>query len=570
MKVTALTIVRRTLIGLCLLVAILAFASFRQWQKSRAELVAILEEAGIDEAVDRVRYERTPHHARILVARALVYDVLDAAGAFPQDLDSTGRTAEDRLVAGSAEWQAAVDRLPTAAELARQVLASQPNSWQAMTFQGAAVYLERSIRRDRRLFVAAADWEAPLRAALAEAPGAREPRRFLTAAYLELWQALAPAKREMARELVKETFTDDAEAFQSLVPAWLETAGERQEAFSVIPDTASSWRFLEQIYAGHRDWEAFSEVHERRLRALRRDLKVSLAEAEKRLRLGELYHSRSLLLQVVARSPRDARFAPLVARAFERYPPGLHGLATTDLLEGWLRWALKLHAVDRNPLPPLVVSRLAGAAGELEPSEAALAALVGGELHHAERLERMTDSLGVEAWGPYVVAKLRHLVETGRLTEAATLLGVADSATEQTLGYARARLELARARGALVEVAEAERQLDEHRRREWPAAAWRSEGESAFLELLPSGDASGLAVNLERVRPNGTVVAFYWDGERVALCAVLVDGEVELNLPVHDSPHLLEVRMLAGERLHPGTVRLLDGPTAVRPPGRLR
>lgn len=556
MKV-APTIVRRTLAGLGLLVAVLAFAGFRQWQASRAELVSLLEEAGLQEAVDRVRYERTPHHARVLVARALVYDVLDATAAAP--LEPTGRTREGRLVTGSAEWEAAVGRLGAAAGLSRRVLASQPNNWQALLFLGASVYLERSIRRDRRLFTEPEAWEAPLRAALAEAPGAGEPRRFLAAAYLELWQALSPSKREVARELIRETFAADAEAFQQLVPAWLEVAGGRREAFSLIPDTASAWRYLEQLYAGRRDWEVFSDVHERHLRALLVDLERSLADAERRLRLGELYHSRSLLLQVVARSPRDSRFAPLVARAFERYPPGLHGLGSTDLLAEWLRWALRLHGVGKDLLPPLVISRLAGAAGEVEPSEAALAALVGGELHHAERLERMTESLGVEAWGPYVVAKVHHLVAAGELAEATELLGVTDSKTEESLGYARVRLELAHARGALVEVAEAERRLDEHRRRGWPATAWQAEGESAYLEVLPSGRAAGLAVALNRVRPNGTVVAFYWDGERIETHAVLADGEVELALPVHDGPHLLEVRMLAGERLFPGAVRLLDG-----------
>ncbi len=542
-------IVRPGLIGLCLLLGLAASNGYRDWHANRLELVALLRDSGLDvrnEAViERVRRERTPHHAKMLAARALVHDLLTSAPA-------TAAAGEDPA-----------DRLPAVGELARQALAAQPNSWQAAMLLGAATYLERSLHRDRRLVTAAADWEEPLLRAVREAPGHAEPRRFLAAAYLEVWPYLSSEKKDFAHRLLKEAFAEDPYTFQRLAPAWLDVAEDLDEAFAPIPERPDAWRFLEYTYAERREWDRFCLAHRRRLNSLMRQSEERLDEAAERLRLGDFYRGRSLLLQVISTAPRDVRFAPIVTRALERYPAGLHGLVSTERLRDWLRWALELSTVSLNPLPPRIVGRLAGAAGRLDPPEAAHAALIAGEIHHAERLERLTDTLTVEAWAPYLIAKTRWLLERDQTLQAAATLELVDRASRKRMAFWLASERLARARGELVDIAEAQRRLAGIRSREWSALAWQWRGNRTLLWLLPSSSAAGLAVALNDVPETGAVVELRWDGRTVALRPVDADQDLELRIEVDTRPHLLELRMLAGGQVYPGRVRLRD----VRSPG---
>lgn len=535
---------------------------FLDGRRGRAEAAEVVSAAGAglrgSDVIDRIETERTAHYARILAARFLVNEVLDARKEPGQPALGPGAGPEEvsRLEIGSADWQAAVDRLPAAAELARRVLEVQPNAWQASMLLGAAVYLERSIRRDRLLYTAPRDWEEPLERAMAEAPGQAEPRRFLAGAYLEVWPALSPDKQQTARRLLTEAFRDDPHAFATLLPVWLEAASGLDAALSVIPASSNAWQAVERAFAERRDWDAFCRAHERLTAALLEEHEERLEEAVRRLELGELFHSRSLLLQVVAQSPLDARFAPLVSRALDRYPAGLHGLASTDHLRRWLRWALELHVAGREVLPPRVISRLASAAGGLEAPERALAAILAGEIRHAESFEQSADSLTKEAWGGYLIAKMRWYVERGQLGQAAAALDLVDRATRRTLAYALARRELAAADSDLVELAEADRELDAFRRREWSAAEWRWRGRRATLPMLAAADADGLVVALNRVAAAGAVIEIQWDGRAVALRPVTADGDLELDFELGAGLHLLEVRMVAGEQLFPGSVRL--------------
>ena len=296
----------------------------------------------------------------------------------------------------------------------------------------------------------------------------------------------------------------------------------------------------------------------RRSAALFEEHEARIAEAEQRLALGEFFHSRSLLLQVVAASPLDVRFAPLVTRALELYPPGLHGLSSTERVKGWLRWALELHVFGRDVLPPGVVSRLASAAGALDPPEQALAALVAGEVYHAENFERSADTLSSSKWGNYLLAKARWHAGRGQVSEAAATLGLVDHETRGSLAYALARHEAVRAGDDLVALAEAERGLDALRRIEWSAAEWNwSSDTRALLPLLVATPAEGLVLALNRVATSGAVIGIHWNGKTVALHPITADGELELTFAIEAGLHLLEVRMLAGQKLSPGRVALL-------------
>ncbi len=565
------TIFRLLLAAGCLLAAWASFATFRDGKRQRVALVEILRQAGFEDSgstvIQRVENERTTHHAQLDVARTLVYAVLDFEREAPEPIASAvpgsgaaPPAAEPAapLVIGTAEWDAAVERLDTAADLARRALSAQPNSWQAAMLLGAAVYLQRSIRRDRSLYTKHEDWEVPLDHAVRQAPGQPEPRRFLAAAYLETWPALSPEKKQRTRELLTAAFAQDRQAFTGLLPVWLGVAGDLESALAVIPDRSAAWQELERIYADRRDWEAFCKVHVQRFKALRLELQENLEQAELRLTLGELFQSRSLLLQVISRSPLDVRFAPLVTRALELYPPGLHNLKSTDPLIAWLLWALELQELGRNPLPARVVGRLAGAAGNLAPWEAGRAALVGGELYHAEQLELQVDTLALESWGPYLLAKIRLFLDREKAGEAAEALSLVTGSARRSLAYALLRVEVASARRDLVELAAAEKELDGLRMKQWSAALWQWQGRRAVLRILPATAARGLTIVLARVSSQGAVVEIRWDGGLHALQPVSAEGEIEVTVPVTAEPHFLELRMVAGQQVFPGEVRLIE------------
>lgn len=567
----------RFLFGVVVLgTAILAVNDYRNWHHQRAELVDYVESGPLGEryptAVSALGLERTALHAKLRVARLLVHEVLHAqpAGAEPRTNDpgvDDGETPP--LVIGSASWSAAVDQLDTAATLAREVLEETPQQAEALTMLGAAIYLQGIARRDPRLFDEPERWEEPLLAALRAALGAEEPRRFLALAYVGLWRSLPPERRQRTRELLTEAFREDQVAFRLLLPSWMAAAGSREEVFEVMPAQARRWRELEKAYADAQDWRGFRATHQRYREILEAELQADFDEAVERMRLGEGFHSRSLLLQIVTRAPRDKRFAPLVGRALERYPAGLHGLASTAELEDWLHWALDLAAVDQEGLPPHVVGRLAGVVENLQPPTAALAAITAGEITNAERLETLSETLAIEPWGPYLVAKARWLLgrsggDSGLsasgmgdgAAQAAELLQLADVATRRTVSYARARLEVARNHGQLADLADAERRLDDLRKREWPATGWRMRQLTARMTILPAAADEGLTLRLNRVPEGGAVVAAAVDGGVPEIFIVPEDGEIVLPREISAEPHLVELKTLAGGRLLPGRLRL--------------
>jgi len=187
---------------------------------------------------------------------------------------------------------------------------------------------------------------------------------------------------------------------------------------------------------------------------------------------------------------------------------------------------------------------------------------VGGELHHAEQYEQLADSLAREPWGDYLLAKARYYLEHGQPGNAATTLESAGRSTRRTLMYALTRWRVARARGDLVGVADAERDLATFRRREWSAIEWQERGRRTVMPLYPEIAAAGLALRLNHVADAGAVVEVRWDGATVALQPVLAEEELELAVPVTPELHLLEVRTVAGATLVPGRVRLLGAAAA--------
>ncbi len=560
-------LVRAVLLVLCLLLSAEALAIVSRWRANRDRLHEILEQvpsfvdssggsavpesdSGVatgqeeDSPSRRVAFERTPHHAKLVVARTLVYQAL----AFGRPGESTPFESSSTLI----------EQLSTARELALEVLAQQPNSWQASMFLGAATYLDWSLRSDERLYTAATEWEKPLRLAMALAAGKSEPRRFLAAAYLETWAALSAAKKDFTRQLVTTMFREDPSSFDRLGPVWFEVAGDGESALEVIPDLPHPWNTLKRSFAAKRDWESFRLAHGRYVEALKRQLTRDLEEAEQRLRLGDISRGRQLCLAVVVSSPRDGLFVDQVRRALELYPPGLRGLSSRGVLNSWLRWALELHEIGIDPFGPRIISRLADAIGELDSPTGALAALIANDAYHINRYEKLAESKHSKEWAPFLISRSRWLVDREELDAAARALEEVHRSARESVPYWLARRKLALATGDLADLGTADERLAAFRSSEWRASDWRWRGRRVTLELYPEKRGVGLEVAISRAPPGGAVVELLWDGTSIATRSVAAQQKIELRFEIEAKPHLIELRALAGGEVYPGSVSLLD------------
>ncbi|MEM9553882.1 MAG: hypothetical protein AAGC60_06470 [Acidobacteriota bacterium] len=535
---------RFALVGLCLVATVAAALQIGRWHGHRSQLLQLLDDAGVAAAhpttAERLRREHQRSEASLITSRSLVYRVLSLHAV--QASDEARRRA--------------VERLGPARELARSVLRQRPGDWQAAMLLGTSTYLEHALARDRRLITEADAWRVPLAKAVRDGRGHPEPRRLLATAYLESWGSLSVSRRQEARELLAQVFDDDLRAFEALLPAWLAVAPSFDEAQAIVPDRPAAWRSLERELASRGDWRALRIAHDGYLTALQSTLEDDLAEARERLRLGDYFRSRSMFLRVVVAAPPSMRFLPLVEEALELYPPGLHGMSRTESLRSWLDWVLELDAVGVESMAPRALGHLLDALGDLEPPDAARAAMVAGDLYQAERFERLSDSLQLAQWAPYLTVKARNLVARGKVTEAARMLDTVPTFARGELSYAVAAVEVAQASGNLAGAASARQRLEEMAARRWSPAAWRWARGRPVLELLPAESVDGLVVELPVVPVRGAVVDVRWDGASLGLVTVRRGTPLRLSLAVDASPHLLELRSVAGGEVTPGEVRL--------------
>lgn len=250
---------RIALLAAALVTAFLAWRSAEGWDRRREELALVLEIGGLDVrdpwASSRAQRERTPHLADLVVARAIVEDVLAVGKAGAKERPPVEVRAE---------------LLPEARRLARRAWGEQPDLWEAAMLLGAATYLERSLARDPRLYTGAADWEAPLLFAAGRSRGsasrrAREPERFLAAAYLELWRALSEEKKARAVEVLRRAFAEP-DVLTRLLPTWASQARDVEELMAAIPDRPESLASVERFAARRGAADLLAAVRARRSR----------------------------------------------------------------------------------------------------------------------------------------------------------------------------------------------------------------------------------------------------------------------------------------------------------------
>jgi hypothetical protein len=540
--------VRAALAAAALAFAGLSAAEQIGLRREQRELAAWLEQSGVAVPAGLYR-EPDAQRVRLRAARAMLAAEVDPA-----------RAAGD----AAADPRAGAGRMAETARLAARVLADRPASWDAAMLLGAGTYLSWVQARDTHLFTAAARWEEPLLASLRLAPSRREPARFLATAYLEVWPALSPARREAARTLLAETFRNPDD-LAMLIGRWMAAAGDRAEVFSLIPDEPEAWDRVQNALEGRRDWPAWSAARARWDAALLGRLRRDLAEAEARLAVGDRTGARRLYLSVLARSRPDQRYFPLFERALERCPPGPVDFTTGRGIAPLLSWALDRCVFGDCSLRPAALRRLTLFARDEDPLAEAMTALAEGDLNKAELLERRSGSLWSEASAPYLVLKTRLLAERGLTEEARGALARIHRSWEEHPLYWQARRELARAEEDAGVLALANSRLAGLERSAWPATAWDWRRGTARLEVLTAGETSRLELALDEIPAGGAVVELWLDGRslgpfsvaRTAATAPAAPGVLGLELRLGRGGHLLEMRDLAGGRVVPGAVRVL-------------
>ena len=536
-------------VGVSLIGAFLALGSASSWAHNRRDLLDHLRQAGIDKshpsALVRVEREGTAHHSRLLTARSLIYDSLARLWQQPDDADPEQVRQE------------ILSRLPIARSLAESALDNEPGSWQAPMLIGASTYLERSLSRDRRLYTEAVSWEAPLSKATQRAAGHPEPRRLLATAYLETWFGLSEDKQGIAKDLLAQVFRDDLRAFEALLPAWLGLRLSPEETFSVVPENANAWRILAKGYEKQKRWSMFLTVHARYLDAVESQLEAQRQDAEQRVRLGDFFNGRSRYLQVIAGAPPSQRFAPLVNRVLEAYPPGLHGHSILGPLRAWLDWAVELGQLGRKPVPPAQLRQLIDAVGELERPKAALASSLAEDFYQAERFEKLAQPLAQEAWAPYLVDKARASLRRSDLATANEALAQVVGKYRRHPSYLLTEREAARASGDGTRLDIVEAAIAETAGMRWGSTQWRRTS-TYVLEILPAQTASGFAFDVAKAPSGGAVIEVFLNGKAVITTPVYQGDTVRAPavVPVNEA-HRVEIRFVAGGTIHPGDLRLL-------------
>lgn len=535
---------------LALALALTSMLRQRALAARQEQMAAWLASAGVP-APRELPYEPDPGRVDLRAARAVLAAELDPA-----------RRQELPHLEPAGENEPGAPRLAAATRLAGAVLAERPAAWDAAMVLGTATYLSLLRARDTRLFSAAASWERPLETAISLAPGRPDAARLLAGAYLELWLELSPHKRQRERQLLSGLFADPA-YFSALIGPWLAAAASRDEALSVIPPNPELWTRLQQLYAQHGDWQGFCAARARWDRTLQAHLAVRLGEAEQQRAGGR---GRDLFLEVASEARPGRRYLTLLNRALEDCPPGSVDRRTAERLAKQLTWSLERCSLDRCPLSPRALRRLAGFCRDLDPRTDAMAAVLTGDLPRAEALERNYATPGSEDWIPFRLLEAKELAARGRGREAAAALAGFPASWLARPTYWLVRGAAARATGDAAAEAAAGRELARLEKREWPSTAWDFRGGVARLELLAAAGASGLALTVDVAPPHGAAVEVRLDDSTLGAFPVTSGALLALPAAVAPGPHLLELESLAGGPCLPGAVRLAAGDGGGREP----
>lgn len=538
-------------LGVALLGGVLALASvflYQGYARQRAELRQLINAVGLasrqPEAASRILWEPDVDMGRLQVARALLYEALDR-GAFAA-LPPGERMTAMALVP---------ERLELAREIAADTLRRRPAAWSAAMILGATRYVEWSLRGDPRLLTQRWAWERPLEVAAEIAPGEDEPQRFLALAYVELWPALTGEERRRVLPLLRRALADRP-TFERAAATWLAVATP-SEVQAVIPDASWAWQVLSARAAHQRQWQDYRQWRERLFAAQARELAQDLENLERRRAGGDVRGARTVALNLLAATSPDRRHVPLVERVLALIPPGPLGEGRAPAVHAWLHWALEMALWEQPGLNPVALRRLASLLDPLPPPQAALAALVAGDLVAAEAIERRHEAINTEAWAPYCIVKARVLAVRGEGEAARRLLGWVQMLWVGSLPELRSRLAVAVATGDAAGRLAAEEALAKLAAEDWPATVWRWRGGVATAGFLAARSATGLALAFTVAPPQGAALLVSLDGQAIPVGPATFSQEVIVAAPVEAGVHVLVVSSAGGGRVVPGPFRLL-------------
>lgn len=492
------------------------------------ELSLILEENDRGADVPLLAAEPDRVRRRVLASRALLQGALEP---FPPAV------SEELIGALLAQR---TEQLNTAHQLAERAARDRPEDWQAQMIVGATTYLERSLRQDRTLFTASADWEEPLLRAIEQAPSKQEPQRFLSMAYLEIWRMLSERKKELTRQMLREAF-EDRTTYERYIGPWLRVNSDLDEAFEILPLRPFVWRDLRARLRSAQDWRRYLIALERLDEAQRLELESWRVEAEERLRLGDLKRGRTLLIEVLGALPVDGRWAALFDGTLTELPPGPIHRVPAQNVASWLDWALDLCTFRECPLSDESLRRAAGLALDLPASRRAAALAASGNLSRAQALFDDAADPTTNEWSLYHLLRARRYVALDDASAAREALALVNSLPELRLGSVATR-----------------RQLGERR----PAddATWQQPKEHRFaLPLTLDVEADTLDLLLAELPPRGCPIDILVDGSSVARRLAHPSRprlRIRLEVPLTRGEHRLEVDSPAGCYLTPGPATL--------------
>jgi len=531
--------------GALAVASLMLYQEYARRQGALRQLIAAVElERRQRETVQRILWDPDVEMGRLQVARALLYEALDpgSLAALPPG---------ERMTA----MALLPERLELAREIAAQTLRQRPAAWAAAMILGASYYVEWSLRGDPRLLTERPRWERPLQVAAELAPGEDEPRKFLALAYMEIWPALAAGERARLLPLLREALADRS-TFERAAGTWLAVAASPAEAQAAIPDTSWAWQAMAAHSARQRDWEGYAHAMERARRAHSTEMQAALAELELRRAGGDLRGARTAALGLLASATPERRNLLLAQRALELLPPGPVDGSRAGALRAWLDWALEMALWEQPSLSPAAVGRLAALLDPLPPPQAAVAALVAGNLPAAEALERRHEALDTEPWAPYCIIKARVLAARGEPGAAEQVLGRVQRLWVGSVPELRSRFAVAQSRGDAAAVAAADAALAAVTGDQWPATAWRWRGRVATAGLLAARPAPGVAITMDVAPSQGTPLQVSLDGQWVPVGLAFPGAEVVVAEPLDAGIHLLSVTSTGG-RVVPGRFRLL-------------
>lgn len=525
-----------------LALAFLAFGRFTALDGARREWTAWLAASGqpVDDRLERELARET-----------------DADGIAERAVRASLAREIHTITHSSPDRQESAARLAETARRAAVVLARRPASWEASMVLGAATYMSGSQGHDARLFTAHERWEAPLQAAIELAPTKREPARFLTGAYVEIWPALTAPKRERTRALLAGLLSDPNDATLLLGP-WLDAAGDRQTAMAALPPDPRVWEQMQRLLGSRGDWAGFSEAHQRWQQVLHSHLQADLDAADANMAEGNYTAARTFYLSVLEEAPPDLAYRDLLEAALTRCPAGPAPHETAVRLSRQVKWAVERCLLAECALRPESLKRLARLAGEQQAApEEAMALLLSGDLPEAAALERRAENGWSNSWTPYLLLKARVLARRHQMAVAESTLAFVPRSWWERPIYWQVRLEIAQAADDRAGILQAEERLRDLARTSWPATEWTPMGEAGWrLEILAAAPASEMEIDFVATPPAGAVVELRLDGALLGTAPARPGAPLVTGLTLSRGLHLIELESLAGGPVTPGAVRL--------------